>query len=315
MAVAAELKATYKNGAVGIVGNPNSLLQRQLIDDGGTVEWGGKRLGEHIRCVVGIGGYRHIKAARELAVGKRLYLLPDIVDDICFAQYTANRYLKTTLEVPEKVYYTNSFSPQMRASTYASLLKLLVKCADAQAIYPCGKPLLALALQASKLLDSPLDGCSSIRLVADACNAFAQINSGIIHHQTLLLDLSDLTADSVFFVNYLVMVAFIQFTKLDFNGIFIGKERALLPTIGDRLCTDDTAINSHRVKDGIRQALGGLDNLQRYVQRFLWEGGLQRLQAPCSGKLLHTIVQAEEHIKDAGMLGILCRVGIIDRIK
>lgn len=314
MAVAAELKSSYKNGAVGIVGSPSNLLQRQLIKDGGTAECG-KQFGEHIRCIVGIGGYRHIKTAREAAAGKRLYLLPDIVDDICFARYGANGYLKTQLEAPEAVFYANSFSALARASAYASLLKLLVKCADALAIYPCGKPLLTLASQAGKMLDSPLDGYSCIRLVADACDAFAAVNNGIIQHQSLLLDLQDLTADTVFFTNYLIMAALIQFTKLDFNGIFIGKERAFLSTVGGARRTDDGAINSQRVKDGIRQALGGAERLQRYAQRYLWESGLQGLQTPGAGKLLHIIAQAEEYIKDAGMLGILCRVGIIDKIK
>lgn len=314
LAVAAELSNSYKNGAVGIMGSPNSVLQRQIIKDGGTTECG-TQFGEHIRCIVGIGSYRHIRAAREASVGKRLYLLPDIVDDICFARYSQNRYLKMQLEAPEAVFYAPSFGGQIRASAYASLLKLLVKCADALAIYPCSSQLLSLALQVGKMLDSPLDGCSCTRLVADACDIFTLANNGIIQYQPLLLDLCDLTADTVFFTNYLIMATLIQFTKLDFNGIFIGKERSFLNTIGQTRSTEDKAINSQRVKDGIKQVLGGTERLQRYAQRYLWESGLQGLQTPCAGKLLHIIAQAEDHIKDAGMLGILCRAGIIDKIK
>ncbi|MDD3946490.1 MAG: hypothetical protein PHI19_01470 [Clostridia bacterium] len=311
-ALADTIRQTYPNGVVGIVGCPKAELSKLLIEGGNPVEIGGA-FGEHVCCVVGAGGYREIKKARKEAKGKRLLLLTGIIDKICYSPYCENGNAYSTFKVPEKVFYSYNTTRHTRGSAYASLMGLLFACADAALCYADCKAMITLAERIKKMLSEPLEIKKCAQLLAKASSIFSRMGGELLYEVAFGKQSHD-TADSVFFTNYLAIASLIQFTKLDFNGIFIGKDRTFLQDVALRgnLCRD--ALISRASGEFLKEVLPNNSDLSRYSERYLWESGARYFKTPCASVLFDRFLEAEERVKDQGLFATLCRVGFIDKL-
>jgi len=301
------IAGSYKNGTVGLSGPSVYPLARLLAERGNTVVKGVAVREGHVRLIAGGGGTLEILRARKLARDKRLILLPDICEKVCFAGY------KDTFESypePETVIYGLRGDKRLRASAYAAMVGLLAECADAAVSGEKERGFFLLAKKVREMLNEPLSLPVWAELLARAYEVL-QAAGGALYGRMAFCALPG--ADASFFTNYLMTAALIQFTKYDFNGIFIGKEKACLRAPRQKNCLSarlrpDTA---ERLKSILPQA----HELHDISKRYLWEAGIKRIDAPLPEKILRTILQEEEQTVDNGLLASLCRAGFLDRMK
>ncbi|HOB63532.1 MAG TPA: hypothetical protein PKH08_00030 [Clostridia bacterium] len=310
LALAERVAAEYKNGVVGYVGRADEELFRLLAERGNTVSMG-QPFGEHIRLVVGSGGYDAVLNARKAAAGRRLFLITDIIDRCCFTKIIRKRDTEIGYQVPEIIFYSYNHTRQTSASAYASLVASLAACLDAAGARRECSALFALAKRIVRLLEAPLNPIYCAGFVRDICGLLERIGGGLTSLISLYGAGAPPSADSVMFANYLILAAFIRFTKYDFNGIFIGKDRTFLrgalPGRGQERYRFSAAF-----MEGLKAAVGGDEALSGYVRRYLWESGKKRISAAHPDRVFRDILELEEVADDRGLLASLCRMGFID---
>lgn len=310
--LASIINRDYKNGVVGIVGRQDPELIAKLIKRGNTIE-GDTEFGDHVRCIVGSGGYGEILSARFASWGKKLYLLPDICDKICFVPYMPNRGTENILTEPESVIYDYKKSNKLRPSAYAALCGLLAECADAAATRTSATLLVLLSRRVKAMLAAPLDIVEAAGFIAKAEGALAAAGGSLYRETAFFRQLSEMPSDVVFFTNYLIIAAFIQFTKYDFNGIFIGKDKTFLPRLQSPLHYSGRAVcESLSSREMLADILAGKESLSYYAERYLWERGGKHLKVPSPREIYCGITADEERVSDNGLLASLCRLGFIE---
>lgn len=305
---AQKIAESYKNGVVGLAGPSAVPLARLLIKNGNPVAAGKAAEESHVRLIVGGGDEKEILHARRLARDKRLILLPAVCTKGCYIQYKDSQIL---LSEPESVIYGMRDDRRQRAGAYAAMLGLLAECADAAV--SCRGQERGYALLADKikrLLDAPISFPVWAEFIARASEALRHPGKALYDG---LAFCALPGADAAFFTNYLIAAALIQFTKYDFHGIFIGKQRGVSRTNADKKAPaarlrPDTA-------EALKEILPGAPKLKEYALRYLWEAGKKCFDAPSPARTAARIADEAGRAEGQSLLASLCEAGFLDGLQ
>ncbi len=303
---AEKIAQSYTNGVVGLAGPSVYPLARLLAEKGNSVVTGNKINDSHVRLIVGGGGDAEMDIARRIAADKKLVLLPSVCRKSCFISF---RDSKNAESEPDYVIYGLRDDNQLRSGAYAAMLGLLAECADAAVCSVRDYGYSQLTGRIRRLLDSPISFPAWAEFIARASQPLRYVRGNLYERLAFCVLPGE---DAAFFTNYLICAVLIQFTKYDFHGIFIGKEKCLsglqkgYKNLADKL-NPDTA-------GQLKDLMPPISKLNEYAQRYLWEAGKKRFDAPPGKKVFAAILEQEDRADGDGLLASLCRAGFLDKL-